>query len=65
MTNRKFTVGDLRRELADWPDDIELIFSDDGLTFYRLKKRGENLLQMEFNETISRDRETGAPKVMT
>jgi hypothetical protein len=62
MSDRKFTVGDLRRHLADWPDDMELIFSDYGLDFYRFKKRGDNLLQLEFNQTISRDKETGEPK---
>lgn len=64
MSDPKFTVGDLRRHLADWPDDMELIFSDDGLNFYRFKKRGDNLLQMEFDLTISRDKETGEAKVM-
>jgi hypothetical protein len=64
MPSPRFTVGDLRRHLADWPDDMELIFSDDGLDFYRLKDRGANVLQMEFNQTISKDKETGEAKVM-
>lgn len=57
MTRTKLTVGELRRHLENWPDDMELIFSDDGLDFYRFKKRGETLLQMEFDQTISRDNE--------
>lgn len=64
MSEPKFTVGDLRRHLAGWPDDMELIFSDRGLDFYRLNDRGANLLQMEFNQTISKDKETGEAKVM-
>ena len=57
MTRPKFTVGDLRRQLEGWPDHMELIFSDDGLDFYRMKQRGENLVQMEFDQTVSRDKE--------
>ena len=64
MSDPKTTVGELRRQLEGWPDDMKLIFSDNGLDFYRFEKRGDDLLQMEFNETISRDKETGEPRVM-
>lgn len=43
------TVGDLRRQLAAFDDDTKLTFGG-GLTFYRLKMRGENLVNLEFNE---------------
>jgi hypothetical protein len=42
------TVGDLRRDLSLYPDDMELYF--EGLVYYRVKQRGENLLQIELNE---------------
>ena len=64
MSDTKLTVGDLRRLLSDWPDHMELQFSAGGLDFYRLKDRGANVLQVEFNETISKDKETGEPVVM-
>lgn len=45
----KFTVADLKREIAGWHDDMELEFQG-GMTFYRLKQRGSNLVLLEFNE---------------
>lgn len=50
------TVGMLRDALAMYPDDHELSFS--GLEFYRVKQRGPDLVQIEFNEHVHRD-ETG------
>lgn len=47
--NMSLTVGDLKRQLAIYDDDFELEFSG-GLTFYRLKTRGDNLAVVEFNE---------------
>lgn len=52
------TVGDLKRELANWADDAEIIVGvslkdrivSDGLVFNRLKSRGEKLLQIQFYE---------------
>jgi hypothetical protein len=44
----RITVAQLRRRLASYNDDDELYFS--GLTFYRLKRRGEDLVQVEFYE---------------
>lgn len=45
----EITVGDLKRQLAGLPDDTELRFQG-GMTFYRLKGRGKNMVQLEFNE---------------
>lgn len=47
------TVGDLKRQLETWPDDMIIHMS--GLTFYQFKKRGENLLQMEFDQLVYTD----------
>ena len=46
-----FTVGDLEWHLESYPDDYELIFQGD-LTFYCLKQRDSNLVQLEFGEVI-------------
>lgn len=43
------TVGDLKRHLAVYDDDFEIEF-DGGLTFYRVKTRGDNLAIVEFEE---------------
>jgi hypothetical protein len=43
------TAGDLRRQLEGLPEDTEIIFQG-GMTFYRTKWRGENTVQIEFNE---------------
>lgn len=51
--NAGITVGELRRQLEAFPDDAELYIGD--LVFYRLKRRGDNLVQVEFNQTIYRD----------
>ena len=44
------TIGDLKAALEIYPDNYSLDFS--GLTFYRLKKRGEKLVQVEFNQQV-------------
>lgn len=57
MTDKEIptiTVGDLRERLSGFPDSMEIMFSG-CLTFYRIKQRGDNLLNMEFNEQIYRD----------
>jgi hypothetical protein len=51
------SVKSLREMLSGYPDDFEISFS--GLEFYRLKTRGEKLVQMEFNEHVSRSKTTG------
>lgn len=56
MTRREIptiSVGQLRQELSSWHDDDEISFS--GLTFYRVKGRGEHLAQIEFNEPVYLD----------
>ena len=47
----KMTVGDLKRHLASFHDDDELVFQGE-LTFYRLKQRGPKLVQLDFNEAV-------------
>lgn len=47
------TVGQLREELQGYPDDYRLSFS--GLTYYRLKQRADDLVQVEFNEGVHLD----------
>lgn len=48
------TVGEFKEMLSHWPDDMWLDFSM--LDFYRLKQRGEKLLQVEFNQLVYRDK---------
>ncbi len=49
------TVGEFKRMLKGCNDDVELYFS--GLDFYRLKMRGDKLLQVEFNQQVYRNSE--------
>lgn len=49
------TVGQMKRELELFDDDMELGFC--GLDFYRLKKRGEDLVQVEFDQQVTIDNE--------
>jgi hypothetical protein len=46
----EITVGDLIRMLQDYPEDASLSFG--GLVFYRLKQRGDKLVQVEFNQPV-------------
>lgn len=54
MHEDRITVGELVARLANYPPDTEIIFSD-GLPFYRLKTRGDRLVQIEFNVTVFRE----------
>lgn len=45
----EFTVGDLRQQLEGLGDDVKLSFSG-GLTFYRLKRWGDDEFIVEFGE---------------
>lgn len=45
----EFTVGDLKRQLEGLDDSVKLSFSG-GLTFYKLKRWGDDELIVEFNE---------------
>lgn len=44
------TVGQLRQELAEYPDHFDISFS--GLRFYRVKPRSPNLVQIEFDQMV-------------
>jgi|TARA_B110000211_G_scaffold131003_1_gene150489 hypothetical protein len=49
------TVGELKKQIADLPSDMEITFgsskhSKRPLIFYRFKMRGDDLLQIELNE---------------
>jgi hypothetical protein len=58
-TQFKMTIGELRDELEDWPEGDEIIFGCEELEFYRFKKRGDDTVQLEFNQTIYKDAKTG------
>ncbi|MBU0641066.1 MAG: hypothetical protein KKB50_19575 [Planctomycetes bacterium] len=45
------TVGELKKRLAAFPDDYQITFSG-VLEFARLKKRGDKLVDVEFNQTV-------------
>jgi hypothetical protein len=47
------TVGDLKKDLEIYPDDMELYI--EGFEYYRTKKRSDNLLQIELTEKDSQD----------
>jgi len=49
MNDERFTVGDLQRQLRMLSPDHELQF-DGGLTFSRIKRRGDDLQVLEFCE---------------
>lgn len=51
------TVGELKEMLAVHNDSDELYFC--GLDFYRLKVRGPGLVQVEFDQQVYKDEETG------
>jgi hypothetical protein len=49
----EITVGMFRKLLSGFDEDCVLYFG--GLDFYRLKLRGDKLLQVEFDQTVYRD----------
>jgi hypothetical protein len=49
MDESAMTVGELKRHLEGWPDDLKLSFSG-RLTFYRLERWGDREVIVEFNE---------------
>lgn len=57
----RLTVGELIEQLRLFDAKDEVSFSGD-LDFYRLKKRDESLVQVEFNQNVYRD-ENGEWKV--
>ena len=52
------TVGELREQLQGLPDDAKIFFGCESLAFFRIKKRGDNYYQIEFNQTVG-DNEKG------
>lgn len=52
-TNKKiqlkqtYTVGDLKKDLEVFNNDMEIYF--EGFNFERLKRRGDNILQIEIS----------------
>lgn len=50
----RITVGDLVEQLSGYPPDAEITFGclrdTTFLTFYRVKRRGDRLVQIELNE---------------
>jgi len=48
----RITIQELIEHLKVFSPDSELIFGDDQLTFYQTKRRGDKLVQIEFNEVI-------------
>ena len=52
---RLITVGELKERLAAFSDDCLISFGHDDLAFYRLKMRGEKLVQVEFDQVARRD----------
>ncbi|HIF9450626.1 MULTISPECIES: hypothetical protein [Photobacterium] len=53
----KLNVGELKKMLELYSDDTEIYFS--GLDFYRLKNRGDKLVQVEFNQLVYKQKDTG------
>jgi hypothetical protein len=50
------TIGELQDWLGKFSRDYEIFFSGHpGLKFYRLKQRGDKLVQMEFAENVYKD----------
>lgn len=49
--NSSLTVGDLMDMLKHYPLDTKIRFQGP-LTFYRLKWRADDLIQVEFNEPV-------------
>ncbi len=49
----RITVGELRAALDGLPDDWTVDFS--GLTFYRVKQRAPEHVQIEFNQSVYLD----------
>lgn len=52
----RITVGDLKERLQGYSDDTEITFGATiaavPLVFYRVKRRGDDLVQIELNEAI-------------
>ena len=51
--NYPMTVGKLKKMLSKIPDSTEIIFGSQEFIIARFKRRGENLLQIEFEPVSS------------
>ena len=49
------TVGELLEKLQKLPKNDKIFFGCYSLEFYRIKHRGPNLWQIEFNQTVGDD----------
>ncbi|CAH0190236.1 hypothetical protein SRABI106_01298 [Rahnella aquatilis] len=52
VENHTIDLGTLLRQLEGLPLDTRIYFG--GLDFYRVKPRGSNLVQIEFNQSVYR-----------
>jgi hypothetical protein len=50
MKEHRMKLGELRERLKLYPDECEVTFGSGNLQFYRVKPRGENLIQIEFSQ---------------
>ncbi|MDF7826183.1 hypothetical protein P4B35_19295 [Pontiellaceae bacterium B12227] len=55
MEEHMITVKDLKRMLEAYDDDMKLDFYP--LSFSRLKQRAEDIINIEYNELVSRNEE--------
>ena len=44
------SIKEFIKEIVGLPDNAEIIFGTGDLSFYRVKRRGDSLYQIEFNE---------------
>jgi hypothetical protein len=51
------TVGELKKQLERYDDNTEISFC--GLDFLKLAQRNEKLIQVEFSQSVYKDRYTG------
>lgn len=47
---KSMSIQELKKEIAGLPDNAEIIFGTGDLSFNRVKCRGDDLYQIEFNE---------------
>lgn len=52
----------LRNLLKEYSDNCELTFGSGNLTFYRVKSRGNDLVQIDFNEDTSQLPDSAYPQ---
>ncbi len=58
MEEKTIKARDLKRQICQLPDDADVFFGPNGeLSFNRVKRRGHNFYQIEFNEwfTVTSD----------